>query len=138
MNIKNYSTVIQLRFNDIDLAGHVYNAKYQEFFDLGRVDYFSEILGDLISWTEIGLVIASVKVDYKVPVYLEDKIEVVSHVFAVGDKSIEMFQQIYKDGTQEPVATGKTVMVCYDMQKKESIRIPDSWREKFKQAEPYL
>ncbi|MBN2636063.1 MAG: acyl-CoA thioesterase [Prolixibacteraceae bacterium] len=133
-----YSTAIQIRFNDIDLAGHVYNAKYQEFFDLGRVDYFNEILGNLISWTEIGLVIASVKVDYKIPVYLEDKIKVVSHVVAIGDKSLEMYQQIFKNEQPEPVATGKTVMVCYHMKSKESIKIPNSWREKFKAAEVEL
>lgn len=133
-----YSTEIQIRFNDIDLAGHVYNAKYQEFFDLGRVDYFKEILGNLISWTEIGLVIASVKLDYKVPVYLEDEIKVVSHVTAIGDKSLEMYQQIFKNKQPEPVATAKTIMVCYDMQNKESIKIPDLWRENFKAAEPAL
>ena len=138
MNKKEYSTKIQIRFNDIDLAGHVYNAKYQEFFDLGRVDYFSQVLDKLISWTGTGLVIASVKVDYKKPVYLEDKVEVVSNVAVVGDKSLKMFQQIFKNGQQEPVATGKTVMVCYDMKSKESMRIPDSWREKFKIAEPDL
>ncbi len=135
MNKKKYFTKIQIRFNDIDLAGHVYNAKYQEFFDLGRVDYFNHVLGKLISWTGTGLVIASVKVDYKKPVYLEDKVEVVSNVVAVGDKSLEMFQQIFKNGQPEPVATGKTIMVCYNMKTKESMRIPDSWREKFKAAE---
>ena len=98
MNKKKYSTKIQIRFNDIDLAGHVYNAKYQEFFDLGRVDYFNEVLDKSISWTGIGLVIASVTVDYKNPVYLEDKVEVVSNVVAIGDKSLEMFQHIFKNG----------------------------------------
>jgi acyl-CoA thioester hydrolase len=138
MNKKEYSTEIQIRFNDIDLAGHIYNAKYQEFFDLGRVDYFNEVLNNLISWNGTGLVIASVTVDYKKPVYLEDKIEVVSHIVALGNKSLEMFQQIFKNGQPEPVATGKTIMVCYNMKTKESMRIPDSWREKFKAAESGL
>ena len=138
MNKNNYSTDIQIRFNDIDLAGHIYNAKYQEFFDLGRVDYFNVVLDKLISWTDTGLVIASVKVDYKTPVYLEDKIKVVSHVVVIGDKSLEMYQEIFKNEQNEPVATGKTVMVCYDMKNKVSIKIPDSWRERFKMAEPDL
>ena len=58
-----HSVPVQIRFNDIDLMGHVYNAKYQEFFDLARLNYFKTVLGELISWTHKGLIIASVKVD---------------------------------------------------------------------------
>jgi acyl-CoA thioester hydrolase len=136
--MKTYSTAIQIRFNDIDLAGHVYNAKYQEFFDLARIDYFEKVLGKQINWNDTGLVIASIKIDYAKPVYLEDKIKVVSNVVAVGDKSLEMFQQIFKNNLPEPVATGKTVMVCFDMQSRESKRVPDVWRENLKMAEPAL
>jgi acyl-CoA thioester hydrolase len=46
---KEHTTPVQIRFNDIDLMGHVYNAKYQEFFDLARIKYFEEVLGNLIS-----------------------------------------------------------------------------------------
>ncbi len=138
MNQNTFSTAVQIRFNDIDLAGHVYNAKYQEFFDLARIDYFNSVLGSRIDWTDFGLVIASIKIDYAKPVYLDDTIEVVSHVVAVGDKSLEMFQQVFKNGQNEAVAVAKTVLVCFDMKQKESRRIPEEWREKFRIAEPAL
>lgn len=34
---------IQIRFNDIDMNGHVNNGIYHSFFDMGRVDYFSKV-----------------------------------------------------------------------------------------------
>jgi len=135
---KEHTTPVQIRFNDIDLMGHVYNAKYQEFFDLARIKYFEEVLGNLISWAHKGLIIASVKTDYLQSTFLEDKIEVVSHVTSLGEKSLEMTQQVYKNGQREPVAIGKTVMVCFDMKKRVSEIIPQEWREKFIDYEPDL
>ena len=118
--------------------GHVYNAKYQEFFDLARIAYFEEVLGDLISWKEKGLIIASVKTDYIQSTFLNDKIHVVSQVSSLGEKSLVMTQYVYKENVPEPITTGKTVMVCFDMQKRISEVIPDSWREKFIAFEPEL
>ena len=133
-----YTTSIQLRFNDVDLMGHVYNGKYQEFFDLARLKYFNDVLKDLINWAHKSFIIASVKTDYLQSTFLEDKIEVVSHVTTLGEKSLEMTQQVYKNGQPEPVAIGKTIMVCFDMKKRVSEIIPTEWREKLMEYEPKL
>ncbi|WP_045031619.1 acyl-CoA thioesterase [Draconibacterium sediminis] len=133
-----HSVPVQIRFNDIDLMGHVYNAKYQEFFDLARLKYFGTVLGDLISWTHKGLVIASVKVDYMQPTYLEDEIHVETSVSSLGEKSLEMTQAVYKNNGPEPVAICKSVMVCFDMKARVSETIPKDWRDKFVDFEPDL
>ena len=135
---KEHSLPVQIRFNDIDLAGHVYNAKYQEFFDLARVKYFEDILGDLMNWTDNSLIIASVKVDYLQSIFLKDKIEIVSHVTSLGEKSFEMTQWVLKNELSEPAAVGKTIMVCFDMTTRTSKIIPQEWREKFMKFEPGL
>lgn len=135
---KEHSVEIQIRFNDIDMMGHVYNAKYQDFFDFARLEYFDGVLGDLITWAHKGLVIASVKVDYMQPTFFKDRIHVVTHVAKVGEKSLEMYQKIFKIGSNEPVAVCKSVMVYFDMQKRFSMRIPDEWRKLFLKTEPEL
>jgi len=135
---KEHSIPVQIRFNDIDVMGHVYNGKYQEFFDLARIKYFEEVLGRMISWTHKSLIIASIKVDYLQPTFLEDELKVVSHVTSLGEKSLEMTQHIYKNGLPEPTVVGKTVMVCFDMKERISEVIPDDWRVKFKAYEPGL
>ncbi|AHW59908.1 acyl-CoA thioester hydrolase [Draconibacterium orientale] len=133
-----HSVPVQIRFNDIDLMGHVYNAKYQEFFDLARLNYFKTVLGELISWTHKGLIIASVKVDYLQPTFLEDEIHVETSVSSLGEKSLEMTQAVYKNHNPEPVAICKSVMVCFDMKARVSEPIPEVWRKKFTDFEPGL
>ncbi len=129
MNFK-HKLPIQIRFNDIDLAGHVYNAVYQEYFDLARVDYFSKSLGNSLSWVKTGLVIASIHIDYSTSIVLTDKVEIKSKVSSLGNKSLEMIQEITKEGETEPAAVGKTVLVCFDMPTRTSVEIPESWKEK--------
>ena len=125
---KKHKIAVQIRFNDIDLMGHVYNAKYQEFFDLARLSYFEEVLGNLISWHNKGLVIASVKVDFVEPTFLNDTIEVETHISSIGEKSLQMFQQLYKNGKADPACVCTTVMVCYNMKEKFSESIPAEWK----------
>lgn len=129
---------VQIRFNDIDLMGHVYNAKYQEFFDLARLAYFDEVLGDLITWDNKGLVIASVKVDFIEPTFLNDTIEVETHISSVGEKSLQMFQQLYKKGKADPVCVCTTIMVGYNMKEKFSENIPSEWKSRIQKHEPEL
>lgn len=134
MNFK-HTLPIQIRFNDIDLAGHVYNAVYQEYFDLARVDYFKNSLGNLLSWTKTGLVIASIHIDYSIPILLTDKIEVRTKVSEIGNKSLEMIQEITKIGETAPAAIGKTILVCFNMPSRTSVEIPDSWKENIRKFE---
>ncbi len=133
-----HKTYIQVRFYDIDLMGHIYNVKYQEFFDVARLKYFEEKLGALISGANKGLIIASIKIDYVQSVFLNDELLVVSHVTKLGGKSLEMTQQIYRNNQSEPVVIGKTTMVCFDMKRRVSEAIPDEWRKKFIECEPGL
>lgn len=126
---------IQIRFNDIDLAGHVYNAVYQEYFDLARVDYYKNSLGSLLNWKKTGLVIASIHIDYYTPILLSENIEIKSKVSALGNKSMEMVQEICKIGNSEPLAIGKTVLVCFDMPTRTSLEIPKNWKEQIAKFE---
>lgn len=134
----NHKTPIQIRFNDIDVAGHVYNAVYQEYFDMARIEYFKKVLNDDLRWDETGLVIVSIQTDFSSRVYLDDKIEILSRVTFLGDKSLQMQQLVMKSGEKEPVAKGNTVLVCFDMQKNVSISVPKTWRKKLVGFEPDL
>ena len=38
-------TKIQMRFADIDVLGHVNNVNQQHYFDLGKCDFYKQVLG---------------------------------------------------------------------------------------------
>jgi acyl-CoA thioester hydrolase len=132
-----HSLPLQIRFNDVDLAQHVNNAVYQEFFDLGRLSYFREVMGKTIEFSGLSLVIASFKVDFFQPVFLYDKIEVSTKISGIGIKSLEMTQQISGEGESSIKAVSSSVLVCFNFSEKMSEILPEEWKKKIQEFENF-
>jgi acyl-CoA thioester hydrolase len=126
---------VQIRFNDIDSFGHVNNATFQEYFDLGRVHYFKQAFEGKLFTHELALLIASIKTDFLLPVHLHDHIEVRTKVFEMGNKSLKMLQYVVDNQKNELKATCLSVMVCFKTDNNQTEVIPQQWREKFMEME---
>ena len=119
---------LQLRFADTDALGHVNNACFLSYFELSRVAYFQEVLGDVVDWKSRGIILARTEVDYRFPLFLEDKPVVKVRCSQVGNKSFVMSYLIEEDG--KVFAEGNTVMVCYDFLENKPFPMPEEWRQK--------
>jgi len=91
-----HTTPVQIRFNDIDISGHVNNTMYFQYLDYARLQYFKEVFQDTIEWRKKGFVLAKIDIDFFEPIFLEDNISVKTKIIKIGIKSIEMKQQIVK------------------------------------------
>ncbi len=127
LNFK-YTEKLQIRFNDIDMLGHVNNISIQEFFDLGRIKYLTKTLGDLLDTKSKHLVIVSYKTSFFSQILFDNEIEVKTKVYEIGNKSIKMAQAIV-DENGKTMATNDCVLVGFDFQKNESIIIPQLWKD---------
>ncbi len=126
-----HTVPVQIRFNDIDILGHVNNAVYQHYYDYARVQYFKKILGEEVDWKKYSLITASIKLDYFMPIGLYDEIEVVTRIEMLGNKSISMKQKLIKTHTREVISSNRSVMVAYNSELSHSIEIPSEWKNKF-------
>lgn len=126
---------VQIRFNDIDLAKHVNNAIYPQYFDLARLDYFNKVFGKFLGFEGTGTVIAGIKIDFFRPIFLSDSVFVKTKIVSLGNKSYEMLQHIVREGETEPLATAITVMVCFNYARNETEEIPEEWRQKITDLE---
>ena len=120
---------IQIRFNDIDLMGHVNNSVYFNYFDLGRVAYFEEVFGDDVEYRKNGVVIAGTNTNFFKQINLNDKIEVVTKVVKIGNKSFDLHQQIRGINDQEVKCESFTTMVCFDFVNNCTMIMPEQWRK---------
>jgi acyl-CoA thioester hydrolase len=123
-----HKTPIQIRFNDIDIAGHVNNAVHLYYYDYGRMMYFNQIFKDNIKWTEIGFVLANININYENPIFLDEKIFVNTKITNIGNKSLTMIQQIINDKNQIK-SNNTSIMVGYNYQTKESLKINNDLRK---------
>lgn len=121
-------TPIQLRFNDFDALGHVNNSIYLSFYDLGKTAYFNEVLPNVSTSKEVGVVIANIEVSFLLPVYPGENVAVETAVVEVGNKSFKLLQQLIDLDSKEVKCVCRTVMVCFDANTKSTRPISEEWR----------
>lgn len=131
------TTPIQLRFNDIDIQGHMYNGQYQHIFDLGKNEYFERVLGIEQMDGRQTVVTANSTTNFYVPVGMKDRIVIRTSIEKVGNKSFTVFQQMVDQTTGTVKADSRTVLVGWNAEAKESFAIPQEWREKIEREEAH-
>ena len=89
-------TKLEIRFADIDMAGHVHNSKYLCYFEQGRIDFLSEMTSSDWNWRKKGLVLGRNEIDYISPIYLNDEICIVTKCDHVGIKSFTLSYELTK------------------------------------------
>jgi acyl-CoA thioester hydrolase len=125
-------TDLQIRFNDIDLAGHVHNVEYFNYFEIGRIDFFSKIVSRDWDWKKKGILVARNEGDYLKSVKFNDTVFVETTCEDVGKKSITLTYRIFrenKDGVKELCTKGRSILVCLDFDTNESVDVFDEWKD---------
>lgn len=124
---------IQIRFTDIDIFGHINNARYPELFDTSRYLYLTELISDFDPNGK-SMVLVHLETNFRRQIVFEDKVFVETCVEKVGDRSIGMRQRIIneKDGTVHADSYG--VLSTYDAVLQQSFPMPDAWRRRFEEA----
>ena len=109
----NSRTKIEIRFSDIDMAGHVHNGKYLCFFEQGRMDFLSKLTGQNWNWRKKGLILGRNEVDYLVPIYLKDEVYVNTTCDHVGNKSFTLSYQVVKiiDNKEIICTKGRSILI---------------------------
>ena len=117
---------LQLRFNDVDMMGHVNNAVIMEFFDLGKSHYFADA-GIPVTPDEgdFCVMVVHFEVDFHSQIHGHDDIAVTTGVSHWGNKSLQVTQQIVNTSTGQPCATCRTVMSGYSRSAAASAVIPE-------------
>ncbi|MDQ3100150.1 MAG: acyl-CoA thioesterase [Bacteroidota bacterium] len=119
------SIQINVAWGEQDLFGHVNNIVYFRYFESVRM-HFLDRIGVLRSHKETGLgvILASTTCDYEKPVEWPQILTVRTGCDHVGTTSFTMKYQITNE-IGELMATGSSVQVMYDYNRRTKIPIPD-------------
>lgn len=129
-----YWTDVELRYNDIDALGHVNNAVYVTYLELGRTRYLYDVIG--IGLDDLDLVVAHLEIDYHRTIHWGEEISVGVRVSDIGTRSFDMAYEVRAEG--EVAATAETVQVTLEPDGSGSRSVPESWRERIESYEPDL
>lgn len=124
-----FETPIDIRFNDIDLIGHVNNATFLTYFEEARWKFFAEIFGKE-NLTKINFIIASIEIDYENPIFPLDEPLVIMWISDIGRTSFRFNYKIVSKDRERMFARGSSVQVFYDYSENRPIKVPDEFLEK--------
>ncbi|MBI3172339.1 MAG: acyl-CoA thioesterase [Chloroflexi bacterium] len=122
----------EVRYGDLDPQGHLNNAKHLTYFEQARVQYVVNLgmFGKDQSFMEIGFIVADIHITYHAPVHWGDPIKVGVRTSKIGNKSMVMEQAIVNSETGEVYSSGTVIAVTYDYAAKQTMSVPQEWREK--------
>ncbi len=131
MSSKIIKTPLQVRFNDLDMAGHVHNSEYLNYFEIGRIDFFNKVIAKDWDWKERGILVARNEVDYLKATHFYDSLFVETSCEDIGKKSITLAYKIFsdKDGVKELCTKGRSILVCYDFKTNQSVEVFNEWKK---------
>jgi len=125
-----------VRWGDMDALGHVNNAKYFTYCESARIGYFEAV--ELWKYREHdrqGPAIVTATCHFKQQVHYPAALEVGARVSEIRHRSFTLEYEMYRQGTDELVADGSSVVVWVDYDANKAIPLPDGLRAAIQQLE---
>ncbi len=123
---------ILVRSTEVDFLGHVNNAKYLEYMEWGREDWYQKTgcsFDSLIS-QGFGTATVNINIDYLGECYRGDLLLLKTYPVKVGNSSFVMAQQISKKVEKKKVADAYVTTVTFDLNTRKSVPVPPELKEK--------
>ena len=108
---------ITVRSTDLDELGHVNNAKFVEYLEWGRFEWYDQTKGAEALAREpgrLGFVVVRIEADYLAEARRGDSLVVTTRLKAVGRKSLAL-QQVIRTHGGKLVCRAEVVVVLFDL-----------------------
>jgi len=126
---KVFETDIPLRFGDIDAMGHVNNAVTMTLFELGRAQFFADVLG-VKRIEEYEFILAEATVRYRLPILLQDQVRLRMYITDIARSSFRFVAELFDPRDGRVYTEAETVQVMYDYAAGRPRQVPPAFREK--------
>jgi len=122
----------RVRFNDLDVVGHVNNIAYCVYVESGRAGFLGET-GFWVMGAARANVVARTEMDYLREVHYPARLRIGVNVLAIGTRSVTLGIGIF-DG-EVCVLAARNVIVRFDTQTRRSVVLDEAERDMLR---PYL
>jgi len=125
---------VQIRFNDVDMFGHVNNNVYLQFLDMGKYAYFRQFMTGAFGNEPTAPVVANINCDFIEPTKIDESIEVLTAITNIADSSMVLDQRIVSS-TGHVKCSARTIMVNIDLTTGRPTTVSDIWRQRISDFE---
>jgi acyl-CoA thioester hydrolase len=137
--MKDYAdTTVRVRYAETDQMGVVYHGNYFTWFEIGRVEFCRQAGFEykrMEAEDDSFIVVAEASCRYKRPVRFDDLLTVRTRVARARRRMIRFAYEIFRQGSDELIATGETTHVVCDGQGRPK-SLPEKYRGYFPLVDP--
>jgi acyl-CoA thioester hydrolase len=122
---------IRVRYVEVDAQHHVFFGHYLTYFDVALVEHMKAIghsYPDMVA-AGVDMFYVHASCDYKGRARFDDLLHVHARIGRIGNTSFAFEFAIFKQPTDELIATGEIVAVAINAETGKPVRVPDALRE---------
>lgn len=137
LNNFNFSTVLNVRINEINYGGHLGNDSFLSLFQEGRLRYLKQFgWSELTIGEETSLIMSQAHINFKAEAFWGESLKILVRITKMDKIRFTFEYQIESaDNEKKIVATGYTNMVGFDYRKKKVRKLPEKFVNKISEYE---
>jgi thioesterase III len=126
------SIEIVVRSTEIDVNGHVNNAKYLEYLEWGREEWYEQAGLTYDAFLQMGIqtVTVNININYRKECKQGDRLTIITRAEKVGRTSYVLYQEI-RNQLGDVVSDARVTCVTMDSQTRKSREVPQELRRLF-------
>ena len=118
---------VPTRWSDLDMLGHVNNARFFSFDESARLEYFGELMkGDPTFWRQRGFILARIECDFLAQLHHPAEVDIGFRIARIGRSSMNTIAGMFVGDRPVAVTRGVLVWFSYELQKPQPV--PDDVR----------
>ena len=123
---------LEVQRNEIDALGHVNNARFLEYFERGRMDWYNRCDPGLNkpASRHLGTVVVNIDINYRQECFAGDRLSVLTRADSRGGKSYVLHQEILA-GDGRCVSDARVTSVVMDMSTRKVVALPNALARQF-------
>ena len=117
-------TEIKVRSTHIDVMGHVNNAKFLEYMEWGREEWYNRIGVDFPALEKRGLgtVVVNINIDFLKEAVQDDILTIITEPLRRGNKSYGLLHKIYNQNNKL-IAKAEVISLIIDFEDRNSVAL---------------
>lgn len=123
---------IEVSAAHIDELGHVNNARFLEYLERGRIDWYNHC-GEFLNLTgepRLGTVVVNINVNFRRECFEGDRLKVVTRPLSRGGKSYVLAQRV-ETAAGELAADAEVTSVVMDLDSRQTVAMPIALARQF-------
>jgi acyl-CoA thioester hydrolase len=115
-----HAVEVSVRFSDTDARGHVNNALYLTYCEIGRIRYWTDVTGEVFTSVAEGaesLILAEARITYRAQTFYGETVSVQTRATRIGRSSFTLEHRLLAAAPGETprlVAVSESILVRYD------------------------